>query len=706
MARAARQRALDGSPGAPYLRTLGSVPDRTQQRGAFLTRLSSLAIRCVLAGLPLLPLAALATTELSPIPLAPPAADTAGTFVLHKIGNPIGRESWRVATAPAGGRVLVSRFEFNDRGTAVPLDAELSWDAGGRPARFTLKGRTSRQSAVDLEVVVAGDSARVRRDSVRSTVPLGGAFPAEGYAPIAVQQAVLREWIARGRPATLRLVPDAELHLASRGRDTLDLPGGRAVLERVSVTGLIWGIETVWLDAGGDVVAAVTIDAEGDPFQAVRSRDSAAVGRFVALAAADAVAALAAPPPATDTLLALVGGTLVDGTGRAPVRDAALVIRGTRIVAAGPRATVRIPRGATIIRTDGATMLPGLWDMHAHYAQVEWGPIYLASGVTTVRDVGNQFEFLVGLRRALAAGRGIGPRILAAGIIDGDSPRAIGVQRAATPAQGVAFVRKYHDAGFEQVKIYSSVPDSVLRAITREAHALGMTVTGHVPIGLDGYQGVEAGMDQINHVTFVRGMMRAPGDTTPLTMDLPEARRAIAFLAQRHIVVDPTVALYELLLHPADQPITAFEPGAAKVAPELRAALAGSGVEPARAAAAAARLRGYLEIVGALHRAGVPIVAGTDMAVPGHSLHRELELYVQAGMTPIEAIRAATLEPARAMGLDHDSGTLRPGLRADVLVVDGAPLVRIADTRNVRLVIAAGRRYEPAPLWRSVGFTP
>jgi imidazolonepropionase-like amidohydrolase len=359
-----------------------------------------------------------------------------------------------------------------------------------------------------------------------------------------------------------------------------------------------------------------------------------------------------------------------------------------------------------VIQTTGGTMLPGLWDMHAHYAQAEWGPIYLASGVTTVRDVGNQFEFLEGARRAIASGRGVGPRLLAAGIIDGDAPNAIGLARAATPEAGREWVRRYHAAGFEQVKVYSSVSLEVLRAITAEAHALGLTVTGHVPRGLDGYQAVEAGMDQINHVSFVQRMMRAPGDSTPLTMDSPEARRAIAFLAARRTVVDPTIALFELTAHPASVPVSSFEPGVDKVAPELRAALTHTGVEPARVAAAQVDFRTRMAIIGALHRAGVPVVAGTDLTVPGHSLHRELELYVDAGFTPMEAIQAATIVAARAMRLDQESGTVRPGMRADVVVVDGDPLARISEIRRVRLVIANGRRYDPVPLWRSVGFTP
>ena len=631
-----------------------------------------------------------------------------GVFILHKIGNPIGRETWRITREPDGARRLSTDFTFTDRGTPVTLTATLDYAANARPMHFTLGGQTSRMSTVSLDVTMLGDSARIREDSTTVTVLAKGAFPARGYAPIAVQQAVMREWLRRGRPTTLPLAPAASLHITARGTDTITVADRSVILQRYSVAGLIWGRETLWLDARGDLIAAVTIDAEFDPVQAVREGFESATGTFVKLAAGDAIAALSGSGAArtTDTLIALVGGTLIDGTGAPPVPDAAIVIRGTKIVAAGPRAEVRIPRGARVVNSTGTTMLPGLWEMHAHYAQVEWGPIYLASGITTARDVGNQLEFLLGAREVLNSGHGIGPRLLAAGIIDGDVPTGIGLARAATPEQGAAWVRRYHDAGLEQIKVYSSLSPEVLQAITAEAHALGMTVTGHVPRGMDGYQGVAAGMDQINHISFVYRMMRAPSDSTPLAMDSPEAQKAIAFLVEHHIVIDPTIALFELNAHPADEPVSAFEPGVDKVAPELRQALTHTGAEPAEAAKAQARFRTLLEIIGALHQAGVPIVAGTDLTVPGYSLHREMELYVQAGFTPMEAIQAATIVPARAMGLEKESGTLQPGMRADVLAVSGNPLERISDTRNVRFVIADGRYFEPAPLWRSVGFTP
>jgi imidazolonepropionase-like amidohydrolase len=652
--------------------------------------------------------ALLATLPASSNAQQKPAGDTAGVFILHKIGNPIGRETWRITSEPSGARQLSTDFAFTDRGTPVTLTATLDYAANGRPAHFALGGQTSRMSTVSLDVTMLGDSARTREDSTVTTVLAKGAFPARGYAPLAIQQAIMREWLRRGRPASLRLVPAATLNISARGTDTITVADRSVLIQRYSVAGLIWGRETLWLDARGNLIAAATVDAEFDPVQAVREGFESATGTFVKLAAADAITALsgsAGSARSADTLIALVGGTLIDGTGAPPIPDAAVVIRGSRIVAVGRRSEVQIPHG-TVINTAGTTMMPGLWEMHAHYAQVEWGPIYLASGITTARDVGNQLEFLLGAREVLNSGRGIGPRLLAAGIIDGDVPTGIGLARAATPEQGVAWVRRYHDAGLEQIKVYSSLSPEVLQAITQEAHAHGMTVTGHVPRSMDGYQGVGAGMDQLNHITFVYRMMRARGDTTPLSMDSPEAQKAIAFLLEHHIVIDPTIALFELNAHPADVPVSAFEPGVDKVAPELRQALTHTGAEPAEAGKARSQFRTLLEIIGALHRAGVLIVAGTDLTVPGYSLHREMELYVQAGFTPMEAIQAATLVPARTMGLDKESGTLQPGMRADVLVVNGNPLERISDTRNVRFVIADGRYFEPAPLWRSVGFTP
>ena len=634
----------------------------------------------------LLALVAIATPRLS-------GQVDSGRFVLHKFMQPIGEERYQVVRD--SGLTLTTNFEFTDRGTRVPLTATLTARPDYTPRHFEIKGKTSRQSSIDTAVTVDDRSGRV--------------FTIAGYAPVAMQEALLRFWATHGKPDSLATLPSGVVRIALRGLDTLPPAQGRlqVVLKRFGIAGLIWGRETAWTDDSMRLVALVTTDAEFDHFEAVRDGYEDALPRFVTRAAADGAAALneLTSLSTSDTGdFALVGGTVIDATGALPVSDAVVLVRGGRIAAVGPRGKVQVPKGTARVDVAGKFILPGLWDMHAHYEQVEWGPIYLAAGVTTARDVGNELDFIAGVRQAIASGHGIGPRLFLAGVIDGAGPRAIGVEQAATPEEGVSWVRRYHDAGFDQIKIYSSITLPVLGAITRTAHGLGMTVTGHIPNGLTVYQGVDSGMDQVNHIHYIYDMVRPGG--ADFDLHGPATRQALDFLVAHHTVVDPTVALMELFSHPARQAIMDFEPGAAKVAPELASPLAHTGVPAEREAAATRQLQAFLQLIGALHKAGVPIVAGTDQAVPGYSLHREIELYAQAGFTPLEAIQAATLVPARVMGVEREVGTVTAGKRADLIVVDADPLQNVANLRRISLVVTNGHRFTPAPLWRSVGFTP
>lgn len=634
-------------------------------------------------------------------------------YRLYKFERAVGEERDSIVRSPAGDTTR-THFQFSDRGTAVPLEATLVTAADGTPTALTARGRTSRSSGIDVSIAVSGAGAVVRRgaDTLRAT-PSAPWFTSVGYSPVIGQEALVRYWLDHGRPRRISLLPAGGVTITERGLDTVPVAGGTAVLRRIGVRDLVWGRETLWLDSGRHLVALVTRDAEFDHFEALADGFEPALAAFVRRAAADEMSELAELNPGAGTPgdFALVGGTLVDGTGRAPLRDATVIVRGGRIAAVGPRSRVRVPRGMPQVNARGRTVMPGLWDMHAHAEQVDWGPLYLAAGVTTVRDVGNEMDFIVAMRDALRRGRGIGPRILTAGVIDGGGRNAIGLDTAATPEDGARLVDDYVAAGFNQIKVYSSLTPPVLAAIVAEAHRKHLTVTGHIPTGMTVYDGVNAGMDQVNHVSYIYDVARdsafrrsAEHPVAPL--DSARLERVAAFLAGHHTVVDPTVALYEQFFRPADVAATSVEPGIAKLPPPLAAQFAGLGVPAAAAAGARQRFEALLAVVRALHRAGVTIVAGTDQAVPGYSLHREMELYVKAGFTPMEAIEAATSVPARVMGLLAESGTVEPGKRADLIVVDGDPLTRIADTRNVRLVVANGRRYDPAPLWRSVGFEP
>jgi imidazolonepropionase-like amidohydrolase len=621
-----------------------------------------------------------------------------GRFTLFKFEQAIGEERYEVR-ADGDLFTLTSTFSFTDRGTPVPLSTSAQFDRILTPVHFAIKGETARITGIDAEVTIAGGSATIREGRATRREPVtAGVFTLAGYAPPSMQMELMRYWASHGRPATVPLLPHGAARIEARGRDDVPIGGRTVALDRYSVSGVVWGRETLWCDDSGRLAALVGVDAEFDHFEAVRPELEAVLPQLVARAASDGMAAMAetaaAISPAPSRVLAITGGTILDMTARKPVADGTVVVVDGVVTAVGPSARVPIPAEAVVVNAKGKTVMPGLWDMHAHFEQVEWGPIYLAAGVTTVRDVGNELDFIVAVRDAVAAGRGIGPRMLLAGIIDGPGPNGLGAVRAATPEEARQRVDRYHDAGFAQIKIYSSVEAGVLRAITAEAHRLGMTVTGHVPEGLNAFTAIDAGLDQINHAQY----LTAVADSNP--------ERLIAALKRHKIVIDPTLALYELLARPRTQPIESFEPGIKKVARELETPLSGFGSSPDVAPQRRRQFDDEVALVGKLHRAGIPVVAGTDQSIPGHSLHRELELYVRAGFSPLEALQAATIVPARAMKTEGNSGTIERGKRGDLIVLDGNPLDDIRNTRRIHRVITGGRVFDPAPLWQSVGFTP
>jgi imidazolonepropionase-like amidohydrolase len=528
----------------------------------------------------------------------------------------------------------------------------------------------------------------------------GHFYTVDGYAPFAAQMLLLRYWKQHGQPRVVGTVPGLpvnDVFIEARGRNVLSAAGKRIVLDRFVVDGVVWGRETIWLDERGVLAAAIT-RAGGLSFEAVRDDLEPRLLELVTAAAADRIEDLERitreSPLVKSGTYALAGATIVDGTGQPPVRDGVVLVEDGRIAAVGRRGSIALPAGVPQVDVGGKVLVPGLWDMHTHVTQIEWAPVYLAAGVTTVRDMGNEFEFIVALRQSIASRRSLGPRLLLAGLVDGPGPNAFGVYEASTPEEAAHVVAMYEAARFDQIKIYSLLTRDIVGVLSAEAHRRHMTVTGHVPNGLTIEQAVDAGMDQIAHLA-IRG---EAGDE--------EVGRTIALLKERRTVMDPTQSWNELLGHAVGTPIAAFQPGIAKIPAPLNRVFSNAGAADIDAATARARLERGLRIVKALYDAGVPIVAGTDEGIPGHSVHREIELYVEAGLTPMQALQAATIVPARAMHLDAELGTIERGKRADLVVLDANPLEAVRNIRSVRWTISEGRIYDAARLWKSVRFQP
>jgi imidazolonepropionase-like amidohydrolase len=393
-----------------------------------------------------------------------------------------------------------------------------------------------------------------------------------------------------------------------------------------------------------------------------------------------------------------------------------------RITAVGPDGTVPLPDGAERIDAAGRALLPGLWDMHTH-PDLDSGPLFLAAGVTSIRDMAAEPEKPAQLR-SFETGEAIGPRVVYAGIVDGRGPFQ-GPTRmlVSTPEEARKAVQEMHAAEFGLVKIYSSMDPALVPVIAAEAHASGMRVGGHIPAFMTAEQAVRAGYDEIQHMNmlFLNFLYDKVQDTrTPArfsavaqhAVDIdPQSPRVLAFLqllAQRHVTVDPTLGVFESLFE--DRP-GVVGPRMAAVAdrlpPLVRRDLLGGGLPIPDGAEDRYRaaLPQMQRMLLALREAGVQFVAGTD-GLAGFTLPRELELYAAAGIPAGDVLRIATLDAARHAGREADLGSITPGKLADMVLVDGDPSRVIGDVRRVRLVVKDGALYDPDALCRELGIQP
>ena len=320
------------------------------------------------------------------------------------------------------------------------------------------------------------------------------------------------------------------------------------------------------------------------------------------------------------------------------------------------------------------------------------------------------------------SGTELGPRVTLAGIIEGIGPLAGPTDvKVDTPEKARAAVDWYADHGYAQVKIYSSFSPALVATVADRAHERGLRVSGHVPAFTYARAFVEAGADEIQHLNFIllnffpdvkdtrtRDRYTVLADRLA-QFDFNDGRftEFVDFLRRHQTVLDPTMVVLEGLFSgeparaaPALRPVVQRFPTVVK-----RRQLSGAVAVPAgKEAIYAQALPGLLRMLKRLHDGGVTIMPGSD-GFSGYSLHRELELYAQAGIANAEVLRIATLTPARVLGVEKDRGTITPGKLADMILIDGDPLQRMSDIRRVHRTIKGGQVYDPAALEQAMGMT-
>jgi imidazolonepropionase-like amidohydrolase len=399
-----------------------------------------------------------------------------------------------------------------------------------------------------------------------------------------------------------------------------------------------------------------------------------------------------------------------------------VTVRGERIESVEAEHGQSVPAKAQVLDGTSKMALPGLWDMHQHLFP-DGAFLDVAAGITTIRDLANSVEQLAKLRASIADGTQIGPRVIPAGFIDGRGPFQGPIASFAdTPEEARAMVNKYADLGYVQIKIYSSMKPELVPIIAQEAHKLGLRVSGHVPANMIAEQFVTEGADEIQHINFImlnfmpdvketrnpdRFIM--PGRrSAALDLNSDAVNRFVGFLKERKTVVDPTMAIFEATytdrpgkIGPMEAPM--FERMPAQVQRGIKTA--GEALPAGDAETDRLYRESWAKMVGMLKKlydGGVQIVAGTDQG-NGYALHRELEIYQEAGIPAAKILQIATIEAATLMKRDKDLGSITPGKYADIILVNGDPTSRIQDIRKIATVIQSGNVLKPAELYPAMG---
>ncbi len=453
--------------------------------------------------------------------------------------------------------------------------------------------------------------------------------------------------------------------------------------------------------------------------------------------AGSAPPAVAPPPPAAEVLL-VRGVTLIDGTGAEPRAETSVRIEDGRIVAVGGVAEVTAPEGARVIEGEGRFLIPGLWDSAVqlddsemwHYsppdeAREQLLSLCVAAGVTGVRCFGGDLERLHEWRARIQLGELVGPRILCSGPwLDGASPVKPGAIEAENTGVGRQKLDRVADSGADFAAVYSRLRTDVFLAIADRARERGMPLAGRVPQLVEAIPAAEAGLTvQVTLGAYVRAMydrdeMQRQIMAIPIEISLEERRlrqievffsgvvpelrdRLFRTLRNKGVFVVPALVVQERRgdLDPRDERVARYLPYVPEHMrewwkPENNPDLKYLSESWKRGEAAI--FGHYVELVRDLHAAGVQILAGTDfgsnpLVVPGFALHDELEHLVSAGLTPMEALLAATSLPARSLGLAGDLGTVEVGKLADLVLLDANPLEDISNTRRVAGVVTGGR---------------
>jgi imidazolonepropionase-like amidohydrolase len=632
--------------------------------------------------------------------LASPPADAERFTIMSSAGVHGHSARW---TTPDG--VHMGRESLNLRGQIFEFDSASRLGPDGMIDHLVVRGFTPQGDAAEsFDVATGVASWRSPVDAGSSVYAKPAMYNAFG-GPIDITETLVDALIA-APGHTFPMLPGGQAHAEPLTTLVVGQSGDRQTVTAYAITGFANTPVPVWVDAHGKFFALdagltfIRAGYESDQPRLDKAQDDAMGARSPAIA--HALFKNPAGPVAFTHVRAFVDGQRY-------VEDETVVENNGVITQVGPAASVTVPAGAQVIDGVDKTLVPGLWDSHQHVGDDNTGPTLLSLGVTSLRDPGNNNALTLARAARRAKGDLLMPHVYPSVLIDGKGPYTAQVGSVATSLnEALAIVRKAKADGFVAIKFYGSFNPAWVAPCAAEAHRLGLHVHGHIPAGMRTMDAINDGYDEITHIYFV-AMQAMPDDVVnksntiarmegpakyakDMNLNADPMKSLIATMAAKHITSDPTLVVVESLMVPDNGDLSpAYAPYVGTLPPAVERSFRQGGLAVAPGYTRAdyrASFKKLEDLVEAMHKAGVPIVAGTDGT--GLELVRELELYVDAGFTPVEALQTATIAAARLQGVDGKVGSIAVGKNADLLLVDGDPSKNIGDLRHTRIVMMDG----------------
>jgi hypothetical protein len=615
-------------------------------------------------------------------------------------------------------------FIFKDNGRGPETRETYSLAPDGTFSHYALEGTSTFGAPVAETFTRTGDQAtwQSKSDKGSQTIQGAGMYTPLSGSPAAWSVAI--NALARRPDGRLPLIPSGTLTMRKVADAEVGLGPDKRAVQLLALTGIGFTPTFVWTTTGASPRLFAFIapgflqliekgwESDADALEARQKQAEAE-------ALVDLQQRLVHPLPGST----LIRNVRVFDSEHATVgAPSDVLLKDGRIAAITVAGAV--PAVADHV-VDGGNrlLLPGLFDMHAHFSAWDGG-LHMAAGITSIRDMGNDNETLQQLIADGNAGRLLSPHIVPAGFIEGESPMSA---RNGFVIKDLAEARHavdwYHAHGYPQIKIYNSFPKDLVRPVAAYAHSKGMRVSGHVPAFMRAQDVVEQGYDEIQHVnqlmlnffvddkTDTRTLQRfyLPAEKTAgLDLDGRQVQDFIALLVAHKTVIDPTLATFEFL-HQRDGEMSPIVAAIADhLPPDVQRGRRAADMKIPDDATAARYTQSFdkmVEFVGRAYKAGVPIEAGTD-ELPGFTLQHELELYVRAGLTPAQSLQVATWNGAKYARVLDDRGSITVGKRADLILVDGDPTVDMSDIRKVALVLKDGNAFYPEDIDTALGIKP